>query len=48
MYNRLVELQPKAISNAAAVLAEVSHGNAAREESSTTVHLLVMELNKYL
>lgn len=48
MYNRLLHLQPQGIKNAAAVLAEVSHGNPAMEESSTTVHLLVEELNKYL
>lgn len=48
MYNRLVCLQPQAIRNAETVLAEVSHGNPAAEESSTTVHLLVAELNKFL
>lgn len=47
MYNRLLHLQPRALQNAATVLAEVSHGNPAAEESSTTVHLLVEELNKY-
>ena len=48
MYNRLLHLQPQAIKNAAAVLSEISHGNPALEESSTTVHLLVKELNKYI
>ena len=48
MYNRLLHLQPQGIKNAEAVLAEISHGNPASEESSTTVHLLVKELNKYL
>ena len=48
MYNRLLHLQPQAIKNAAAVLAEMSHGNPAMEESSTTVHLLVEELNKFI
>ncbi len=48
MYNRLLHLQPQAIKNAAAVLSEISHGNPALEESSTTVHLLVEELNKYI
>ena len=48
MYNRLLHMQPQAIKNASAVLAEMSHGNPALEESSTTVHLLVEELNKYL
>lgn len=44
----LLHLQPHAIKNAAAVLSEISHGNPALEESSTTVHLLVEELNKYI
>lgn len=48
MYNLLLSRQQKAISNAEAVLAEISHGNPAEEESSTTVHKLVRELNKYL
>lgn len=48
MYNRLLHLQPQGIKNAEAVLAEISHGNPASEESSTTVHLLIKELNKYL
>lgn len=48
MYNRLINLQHQAIKNAKAVLAEISHGNPAMEESSTTVHLLVSELNRYL
>lgn len=48
MYNRLLHLQPQAIKNAAAVLSEISHGNPALEESSTTVHLLVEELSRYI
>ena len=48
MYNRLLQHQPIAIHNAKTVLQEISHGNPAMEESSTTVHLLVEELNKYL
>lgn len=48
IYNRILQLQPVAIRNAKAVLKEISHGNPAMEESSTTVHLLVEELNKYL
>lgn len=48
MYNLLLSRQQKAISNAETVLAEISHGNPAGEESSTTVHKLVQELNKYL
>ena len=48
MYNLLLARQEKAIHNATTVLAEISHGNPAEEESSTTVHKLVIELNKYL
>lgn len=47
MYNRLATLQQQAIKNAKTVLSEISNGNPAMEESSTTVHLLVEELNKY-
>ena len=48
MYNLLLSRQKQAIKNADTVLAEISHGNPAEEESSTTVHKLVIELNKYL
>ena len=48
MYNLLLTRQQQAIKNADAVLAEISHGKPAEEESSTTVHKLVVELNKYL
>lgn len=48
MYNLLFSRQQQAISNAETVLAEISHGNPAEEESSTTVQRLVLELNKYL
>ena len=48
MYNLLLFRQQQAISNAETVLAEISHGNPAEEESSTTVQRLVSELNKYL
>ena len=48
MYNLLLVRQGQAIKNSEAVLAEISHGNPAEEESSTTVHKLVKELNKYL
>ena len=48
MYNLLLARQKQAIHNADIVLTEISHGNPAEEESSTTVHKLVMELNKYL
>jgi hypothetical protein len=40
--------QEQAIKNSEIVLAEIAHGNPAEEESSTTVHKLVTELNKYL
>ena len=48
MYNLLLFRQQQAIHNAESVLAEISHGNPAEEESSTTVQRLVSELNKYL
>ena len=48
MYNLLLVRQGQAIKNSETVLAEISHGNSAEEESSTTVHKLVKELNKYL
>lgn len=48
MYNLLLSKQQQAINNAETVLAEISHGNPAEEESSTTVQRLVLELNKYL
>ncbi len=48
MYNRLFNLQKNALKNATEILSEISHGNPAIEESSTTVHLLVEELNKYI
>ena len=48
MYNLLLARQEQAIKNSETVLAEIAHGNPAEEESSTTVHKLVKELNKYL
>lgn len=48
MYNLLLSRQQQAINNAETALAEISHGNPAEEESSTTVQRLVVELNKYL
>ena len=41
MYNLLLARQKQAIHNADIVLTEISHGNPAEEESSTTVHKLV-------
>lgn len=48
MYKLLKKRQLQAIRNAASVLKEVSRGNPAAEESSTTVHMLVAELNKFI
>jgi len=48
MYNLLLSRQQQAIKNAETVLATISHGNPAEEESSTTVQTLVIELNKFL
>lgn len=48
MYNLLLCRQRQAILNAETVLSDVARGNPAAEESSTTVHRLVAELNKYL
>ena len=48
MYNLLLSRQQQAINNSETVLAEISHGNPAEEESSTTVQRLVKELNKFL
>ena len=48
IYNLLLSRQQQAINNAEIVLAEISHGNPAEEESSTTVQRLVIELNKFL
>jgi len=48
LYNYLLARQPQAIRNAEVILSEISAGNPAAEESSTTVHLLVSELNTYL
>lgn len=48
MYNLLLSRQQQAINNADIVLTEISHGNPAGEESSTTVQRLVKELNKFL
>lgn len=44
--NRIISMlarQPQAIRNAEVILSEISAGNPAAEESSTTVHLLVSE-----
>lgn len=49
LYEKLKPHQNNAIRNAERVFASIGdHSNIASEESSTTVHLLVKELNKYL
>lgn len=48
MFNVLLHKQPLAIANAKNVINQFSINNPAKEESSTTVHLLVEELNKYV
>lgn len=48
MYNLLKSRQPQAIANSERVLSEIANGNPAMEESSTTVHRLVQELNRFL
>lgn len=48
LFNRLLQKQPSAITNAKEIYRSISHGNPAREESSTTVFQLVEELDKYL
>lgn len=48
MFNVLLSKQLKAINHAKAVITQFAGDNPAREESSTTVYLLVEELNKYL
>ena len=48
MFNVLLTKQLQAISHAKAVMKQFAGDNPAREESSTTVYLLVEQLNKYL
>lgn len=48
LYNYLLSRQPQARRNAEVILSEIYAGTPAAEESSTTDHLLVSELNKYL
>ena len=47
-YFKAFRMTAATVKNADAVLAQISHGNPANEESSTTVQKLVKELNKYL
>lgn len=48
MFNVLLSKQLQAVSYAKAVMKQLTGENPACEESSTTVYLLVEELNKYL
>lgn len=48
MYNELKSKQSEAIKNANIILQQMQDVSPAQAESSTTVHLLVEELNKYL
>ena len=48
MYNELQSKQGEAIKNANIILQQMQDVSPALAESSTTVHLLVEELNKYL
>jgi hypothetical protein len=46
MYDKLLKLQPTAIKNAKKLLEIRPYGDPAKDNPSTTVHLLVEELNK--
>ena len=48
MYEKLESLQPQAIRNAQRLLAEYNPPNPANDNPSTTVHLLVEELNQFI
>ncbi len=48
VYNLLQHRQPQAIENSKYIYANSNQGNPARAESSTTVHKLVEELNRYI
>jgi hypothetical protein len=48
MYGRLVNRQKNAIANAERLCEQHDHSDPARENPSTTVHLLVKELNRFL
>lgn len=47
MYKILLEKQPVAIRNAEKLLSNYTPSNPDRDDPSTTVHKLIMELNKY-
>lgn len=48
MYEKLENLQATAIRNAKKLLEEYSYPNPAYDNPSTTIHLLVEELNKFI
>lgn len=48
MYEILVSRQPQAIQNAEKLLEEYNPPNPPKDNPSTTVHLLVKELNKFI
>ncbi len=48
IYNHILRHQPKAIDSARIILNKFEYNNPAKAESSTTVHLLVEDLNRYL
>ena len=48
MFNTLFSKQEQAINHAKTIMRQFNGNNPAQQESSTTVHLLVKELNKFL
>lgn len=48
MFNILFSKQEQAINHAKTIMRQFDGNNPAQQESSTTVHLLVKELNKFL
>ncbi len=48
IYEEILEMQPQAIKNAEKLLATYNPENPERDNPSTTVHLLVEELNKFV
>ena len=48
MFNALFPKQKKAIKHAKTIMKQFGGNNPAQQESSTTVYLLVEELNKFL
>lgn len=48
MFNALFPKQEQAINHAKIIMKQFDGNNPAQQESSTTVYLLVEELNKYV